>query len=260
MGKKPGRKSCQKPSQILSDTDHKPVIEYTVTPDLPPCASINSTAKIDCGQSSEAIETVKQASGQGDAQKRPETLDQRPSLPNIPIKQRLFIKALTDPSSPTYGNQTRSYQRAYGDVSDDVAAVNGSRVMTSAKVKTWIDDILDKIDAGVQVRAGRVNIIASGRAEPITIKREVLNKDGQIVTLKETRPPTFSERIKADALLSKIAGDTNESKHTNKLAQIEYKELCKRAFKQASNKVRKVKEMQDVEPIEGDTGSTGGRD
>lgn len=56
------------------------------------------------------------------------------------IKQKLFCDLYTDINYENYGNATKCYQEVYNVESERVAETNASRLLSNAKIKSYIED------------------------------------------------------------------------------------------------------------------------
>jgi phage terminase small subunit len=185
------------------------------------------------------------------------TLDKSTSLPSLSIREKAFIQALTDKDSDTFDHYGKAYAKAYGRELDQTASVSGSRLMKKDKIRTWIDDILEKQNAGIEVRVATLASIALNRTAPRRIKRQTVTRDGDIVDLIEEHEPSHADRIKAVDVLNKLSGVYDTQRHNDRLAEIEYKELCKRNFKDRLDGKSKRKSKERDVTGSGADGKTG---
>lgn len=184
---------------------------------------------------------------------KPWKMPDNPSLPPLSIKQSLFVKALTDPLSPTYGNQTASYKLVYGyDKSDTVAGVRASVAVRHSKVTTWIEEILEKAGCSTKARVADLALIAAAKSTPRTIRKILTDHKGRTSTIEIQETPTAGERLKAIDQLNKLSGDYAKAQAAgSRIANDEYDSLVKRTT--AKVKQRTVKHDDSDMVDSGDT-------
>ena len=100
-------------------------------------------------------------------------------------------------------NATRAYKAVYKNVKrDDVAAVNGSKLLRNTKVKSYIQEQLQKISSSKIADATEVmeylTSVMRGDSES-----SVLKLDGQGFQSIVSKPPDEKEKLKAAELLGK---------------------------------------------------------
>ena len=226
-------------------TDTTPIDNQATTQplsDSTPCPSITEAPKIE--KRPLGVKTKETKKGKtGKKAQKPRMRD------TLTLKQSLFVNYYTDPNSDTYGNKTRSYLKAYGNNSYSAASSSAIATLEKPRIKTWIDEILDKQNAGVEARVADVLAIARGKCKRrIVTKQAVNHKTGEIVTLTNEYEPSHSEQLEAHKLLAKIAGDTDTSKHANRLAEQEHREVLKHVFKVSKVKQQASETERDVTP------------
>jgi hypothetical protein len=181
-----------------------------------------------------------------------------PSLPPLSIKQSLFVKALTDPSSPTYGNQTESYRRVYGQhLNDNIAAVHGHRLVRHSKVTGWIEEILRKAGCSTRARVAELALVMTGQAPPQRIVRTITSPKGKVTKIVEHRGVSGNDKLKAIDQLNKLSGDYAKAQTAgNRIANDEYDSLIKRTVSKV--KQRTVKHDDSKVIADGGTGAKTG--
>ena len=191
-------------------------------------------------------------------QVKPWKMPDNPSLPPLSIKQSLFVKALTDPSSPTYGNQTESYRRVYGqNLNDNTAAVCASQAIRRPKVHTWIEEILEKAGCSTKARVADLALIAAAKSTPRIIRKILTDHKGRTSTIEIQETPTAGERLKAIDQLNKLSGDYAKAQAAgSRIANDEYDSLVKRTT--AKVKQRTVKHDDSEVVVDGGTGAKTG--
>lgn len=127
------------------------------------------------------------------------------AIDKLSIRQRAFVKALTSPDSPTFGNQTQSYSVAYNQADRDAASVHGSRVVGISSVATAIRDEIERQGLGAEVRIGSIRDIIHGRHKARSTTTSKRNDDGTVETTTETTPRA-QDVLKAVALLDRLDG------------------------------------------------------
>lgn len=107
-------------------------------------------------------------------------------------------------------NATRAYKAAYPRVkSDEVAKANGSRLLTNANVKKYINEQLDKIHSEKTADAQEVmeylTSVLRGESNSAVVVVEVKG-DGYSAARLMCKAPDEKERLKAAELLGKRFG------------------------------------------------------
>jgi|APSaa5957512535_1039671.scaffolds.fasta_scaffold574874_1 hypothetical protein len=69
-------------------------------------------------------------------------------------KQQKFVSIFTNPSSPTFFNATRTVRLIYNVKNDNSAAVIGSKLLRSVKVRQKIKELLNDIQAYKLITVG----------------------------------------------------------------------------------------------------------
>lgn len=195
--------------------------------------------------------------GKGGKMKVPVNGGKSKKLPELTLKQSLFIQYYTDPNSDTYGNKTRSYMKAYGTESYNGAATEAVRTLQKPKIHAWIDDILEKQGVDTKARVGALASIAHNNTTPRCIKRTITTKRGTTV-IEERQEPTHSERLKAIDQLNKLSGDYDRARNKATLETQDMIDLRRRTFTQDKAKLDRIDRAKDVTPGN-PQGKTGGR-
>jgi hypothetical protein len=201
----------------------------------------------------------------GKSEEKPEKLGnikkagKSPKLPVISVKQSRFIEYLTNPKSPSYGNQTASYKRAYGlNLSDSTAAAKASQAVRRDKVHSWIDAILRRQGVDTKARVAELALIAHNKSTPRT-NTKIIEQGGKRKVITTTEQPTHSERLRAIDQLNKLSGDYVKASHAGTLqAQADYDRLMSRTFSNDKARTARADRCKDVTPDD-PTGKTGGR-
>jgi phage terminase small subunit len=219
---------------------------------LPPIASTTPAPKIDSRPPDVQGKPVKKAVKAQKAQKQGKTdqydLPNNPSLPTLKPKERVFVDRYTDPDSPTYSNMTRSAMQAYG-YQYGAAAVKGHELVKSPKIVSWIDAEMKKQGVDTKARVAALADLMYKRSQPRKIRRQVITKDGNVVTLVDRYDPTDSERLKAIDQLNKLSGDYAKAQTAGNLtAQADYKQLMSRTFSQDKARTARADRCKDVTP------------
>ena len=180
-------------------------------------------------------------------------------LPNIKIRHREFINNLIDKNSDTYDHIGKAYAKAYNRQLDNCASSEGSQLLKKPKIQTYLQMILNKQGASVEDRVNRAVSIASGNITPRIKRRQVIDKTGTKVWIKEEIVPSYRDSLQADNMLNKLEGIYNDKEHANKIAELEYKELIRRnrqSIKYKRNVTSKnkdiIQEATQVDGVEGD--------
>lgn len=129
-------------------------------------------------------------------------------MAKLNLRQRAYLKYLTDPESPTYDNQSASYARAYGypDPTDGTVRAHASRAATTGNTAQALREEIERQGLGSVVRVAKVSEIVDGRATTATESRTYKDPDtGEVVTktVAGVRP---QDRLRALALLDKWDG------------------------------------------------------
>lgn len=116
-------------------------------------------------------------------------------------------------------NATRAYKVAYPKIKkDETARVNGSRLLTNANVKNFIDQELEKIQskkvATVQEVMEYLTSVMRGETESEVVVVEGTG-DGCSEARRVTKLPDEKEKIKAAELIGKRYGAFVEKKELN---------------------------------------------
>lgn len=220
--------------------------------DNPPCPSTTPARKVDSRPSGVQGKHKKKAVKAGNTVNQTDSV----TLPVITIKQRMYVQALTDPQSPTYGNQTQSYKSVYGVEDDNIAASNASRLQRRDKVHSWIEEVLKRNGVGIQARVAETALIIQGKAIR-TRTKDVWTKGGK-VTLTEQVIPTFADSLKGIDIINKMDGTYAKAAAAGNLtAQAEYDDLMSRTFSQDRARTARADRAKDVTVGQGDDGGEG---
>ncbi|WP_418223563.1 terminase small subunit [Clostridium isatidis] len=120
-------------------------------------------------------------------------------------------------------NATRAYKKAYPNVKkDNVAAVNGNRLLRNAKIKNYIDEQLKKIEEESIANATEVMKYLTKVMRNETIEEVVIPCEGGYA--KVDKKPSEKDRLKAAELLGKryrlfvdkVEADVNASVNSTK--------------------------------------------
>ena len=188
----------------------------------------------------------------------PYKLPDNPSLPHINIRQRRYLHALLDPTSPTYDNQTESYKLAYGTTNTGVAAAKGSALVRTGKIHTWIEEILKAHGVDTQARVCELALLAHSKSQPRVIHRVLTDHRGRRQTIDIEEAPTAGERLRAIDQLNKLSGDYAKAQTAGSLqAQSDYDSLLTRTFTQDKVRCRRADKYKDDDGSMDDDGGEG---
>lgn len=117
----------------------------------------------------------------------------------LTIKQQAFADAYVE-----LGNATQAYLCAYPNVKkEETARANGSRLLTNANVKSYIDERMEQLKservADQQEILETLTAILRGEEQSAVLRG--VGEGAQIID--EEMPPTTAERIRAAELLGK---------------------------------------------------------
>ena len=115
------------------------------------------------------------------------------------VKQQVFADAYIE-----LGNATQAYLKAYPNIKkEDTARAAGSRLLTNANVKSYIDERMEQLKservADQQEILETLTSVLRGETTAATLRG--VGEGAQIID--ENMPPTMGERIKAAELLGK---------------------------------------------------------
>lgn len=136
---------------------------------------------------------------------KPAPEQKRHSLPesvlSLPIKQREYVKAITDRQADTFGNQTQSALKiGYGSTYESAMAI-GSRLSSNIKIQTAINDLLDENGMSSKDRVGILSDLARQRTA------EILHYDSDGNLTQRQVVDNGKLRLQAVVQASKLAGD-----------------------------------------------------
>lgn len=117
----------------------------------------------------------------------------------LTVKQQAFADYYIE-----LGNATEAYLKAYPNVKKEATArANGSRLLTNANVKAYIDERMEELAservATQQEVMETLTAILRGETTAATLR----SIDIGVQKIDENMPPTMSERIKAAELIGK---------------------------------------------------------
>lgn len=145
---------------------------------------------------------------------------QRPLTP----KERMFVNAFTDPTSPSFMHQTKAALNADPDAKQPAAS--GMRWAHRPIVASEIRKILAEQGFSVD---NRIHILSEiGRGSLMT-EKEVVTKSGQVVTINVR--PSVKERLNAIELANKFDGTYAQQQLDMDLAREEAADLRRRLLK-----------------------------
>lgn len=136
------------------------------------------------------------------------------------MKQRAFADAFIE-----LGNATQAYLRAYPNVKrEETARANGSRMLTYANVKSYIDERMEELAseriADQQEILELLTSVLRGEEQSAVLRG--IGEGAQ--TIDDTMPPTTAERIKAAELLGKryrMWTDKVETENTDRVVIVD---------------------------------------
>jgi hypothetical protein len=149
------------------------------------------------------------------------------AIDRLPIRRRAVVKALTDPSSPTFGNQTTSYRGIYGNKTAVAAAVNASVALRQPNTALAIREEIEKQGLGIEVRVGYMKDVLQGRHRARTVTTSSKRDDGTIVVEAE-HSPRAQDVLKAVQLLDRLDGSDSARQAEARVRADALRELTKR--------------------------------
>ena len=156
----------------------------------------------------------------------------------LTIKEREFVHNLLDKDNPeTYSNQTRSYMKAYGTENIQVAAKEGSRNVRIPHIREYLEELYEKKNVSIEDRVQILSTIAHGHGKGETTTYRVREGKEQLETRIETSP-SFTDRIKAVDVLTKVKGDYDKVRVMADVAKSEYARLCRDILKDVRDATR----------------------
>jgi phage terminase small subunit len=122
------------------------------------------------------------------------------------------------------GNATNAYKAAYPNVKkDETAASNGARLLRNAKVKSYVDQQLEKISSEKTADAKEVmeylTSVMRGESKS-TVCVTVGTGDGKSEAQLVEKPPEEKERLKAAELLGRRYGLYTDKVDVNSAASV----------------------------------------
>ena len=148
----------------------------------------------------------------------------------LTLKQETFAKAYTTIGTKTFGNGRQSALLAYNAKNPETAGAIATETLSKPYVRSYIGQLLDEMDLGVEVRSRVVREVILGTQTP-TIT-ETTHPDGSITTTKVTRPVSATARLKAVDLLNRMDGTYSRAGVEGEVARQEYAELRSRVIRQ----------------------------
>lgn len=120
----------------------------------------------------------------------------------LTVKQQAFADYYIE-----LGNATEAYLKAYPNVKKEATArANGSRLLTNANVKAYIEERMEELKservADQQEVLETLTAILRGDATAATLR----SIDVGVQKIEENMPPTMTERIRAAELIGKRHG------------------------------------------------------
>ena len=127
----------------------------------------------------------------------------------LSIKQRDFLNSYIDKNSPTYGNITRSYMKAYNTDNYNSAAASGFELLKRPRIITEYERLCNQYGLGSKVRMTAMAEIVSGNYQQKTTKHMYSKDKGtnrMVLTGKteETKTPTARERLTGIQIIERL--------------------------------------------------------
>ena len=119
----------------------------------------------------------------------------------LTLKERAVVKEYV----ANGGNGTKAVLKVYNTDDPLVAGTMAPEILARPRVQTEIERILDKVGDSDEFALGRLHDVLAGTAIR-TSSREILDNDGKVIKLVETKPPTHTDTIRAIDLRYKISG------------------------------------------------------
>jgi hypothetical protein len=171
-------------------------------------------------------------------------------LKRLTLRNRQLLINYLSPDSPTYDNKTRSYMAAYGNSNPQSSATIASQQLSKPHMQAAINTILSKSRLQVQDRVDLLSSFAHGVCTPRKVKRQVIDKTGEIIDLTDSYEPTFTERLKAIDQVNKLAGDYDLGRLRVKETEDAHKLIKSRLLKQLQTDIEQtvddtVKDLTD---------------
>lgn len=181
----------------------------------------------------------------------PGTYEQvREALASLRPQERDVVTAYTDPSSPTYGNKTRSTEAGYPNVSPTSARGFAPQVFSRQRVINAVQTILESYEAGSEVRLRREADIALGRITNTTVT-EQYDSDGKLTGKQVTTAPVpAAVQAKVLKQIRDYSGETAVATAHNKLLSAELLKLGKSMLHQAQRVESARVVARDDGPVE----------
>ena len=119
-----------------------------------------------------------------------------------------WIQKYTNPNSPTYSQKTKTTMDVFG-VNYGPAATKGTELAKKPAIRNEMQRIMQRMAAGVEVRAQIMGSIALGNhVHTVKTRTTGTNKNGDTIDMEVTteRPPTPAEIINANKEINKLEG------------------------------------------------------
>jgi hypothetical protein len=148
--------------------------------------------------------------------------------PDLSYTDKVFVAAYTDPDSDTYGNARQSYARAHPNASIETAGANGSKKLNNTSVRAYIEQTLEEIGAGRQVRLAALQRVIQGtHVKTVRTTGTRVGEDGSPQEYETTveSTPSASEIIKAIDLVNKMTGLYDANRESATAARQEYMKM-----------------------------------
>ncbi len=159
----------------------------------------------------------------------------------LKIRERIFVQAYGDPTSPTFANATQSYRKAYPAASLETAQARGSTLLDRDRVAQSVTDVLNQAGLGIEFRTGTLKRLISHKDIGKVVSRVAHDENGALVTTTE-QGPAYRDQLKALDMMNKMDGTYSKSDAQVRVAEREYAELRKRFFQGAKPKQRVVRD------------------
>ena len=151
-----------------------------------------------------------------------------------PKQAKLVAHYVAD--TETVGNKTQSALKAYDTVNHDTARLIATDTLRKPTVRTYMQQLLESLDMGVEVRSKLLGDMAKGT---LKTRKKVTqrDRDGTVVATQEIESDVApSVRLKALAEMNKLDGSTEIAAAEVRIAEREYTAHRKQLLKDAGLK------------------------
>lgn len=160
-------------------------------------------------------------------------------------KQKKMIDLFLDEKSPTFGNKTESYIKAYNNKNPNRSTQHTTAVQAfkAPQASQYLQAVLHQNNCTIQDRAAQLSRILDGRFTSETTYLDA----AQEVKGKTVQGVTPSQALKAIDLLNKMDGTYTKREVEKEIAKDEYREFRKQQLRKMRNTLPPQRTVQPTE-------------